>query len=94
MKMTRTIPKATLTKRRKYWRSIRSQVAAYMMEEYGEMCQGCASEKWHELHHVVPLARNGINDESNIRALCHKCHVSAHMEWSPEDDDEDMMYNY
>ena len=94
MQVTRTIPKATLTKRRKYWRTIRDQVASYMMEEYGAICQGCGSTEWHELHHVVPLARGGINDESNIRALCHECHVSAHMSWSPEDDDEDKMYNY
>lgn len=92
--VTRTIPKATLTKRRRYWKSIRQQVAEFFRTEYGTQCQGCAQAEWTELHHVVPLAANGINDESNIRALCHDCHMAAHEAWSPEDDAEELKYNY
>jgi len=29
-----------------------------------------------------------------IKRNANGCHVSAHMSWSPEDDDEDKMYNY
>ncbi len=28
-----------------------------------------------EVHHIIPLDRNGTNDEGNLMSLCHSCHV-------------------
>jgi 5-methylcytosine-specific restriction protein A len=29
-----------------------------------------------EVHHVLPLANGGTNDEGNLMALCKSCHSS------------------
>ena len=31
-------------------------------------------EAAYEVDHVIPLAAGGSNDESNLRALCRRCH--------------------
>jgi len=31
-----------------------------------------------EIHHIVPLAAGGTNDESNLMSLCRSCHAKIH----------------
>ena len=42
------------------------------------LCEHCKNEgrltAAEEVHHVLPLANGGTNDESNLMALCKSCH--------------------
>ena len=42
------------------------------------LCEQCKSEgrltAAEEVHHILPLANGGANDESNLMALCKSCH--------------------
>ena len=42
------------------------------------LCEQCKNEgrftAAEEVHHVLPLANGGTNDESNLMALCKSCH--------------------
>jgi len=42
------------------------------------LCEQCKSEgrltAAEEVHHILPLADGGTNDESNLMALCKSCH--------------------
>lgn len=49
----------------------------------GGCCQACGRHydlKRLELHHVIPInvRPDLINKRSNVRLLCHKCHLAAH----------------
>jgi 5-methylcytosine-specific restriction endonuclease McrA len=46
-------------------------------EKQGKKCSCCGvklSVGSFEIDHIVPLSRQGSNDESNLQALCRKCH--------------------
>jgi len=42
------------------------------------LCEHCNSERRltaaEEVHHILPLANGGTNDERNLMALCKSCH--------------------
>lgn len=40
-------------------------------------CQCCGARATHA-DHVVPLARGGTSDDTNMQALCGPCNVSKH----------------
>ena len=44
------------------------------------LCEQCKSEgrltAAEEVHHILPLANGGTNDEGNLMALCKSCHSS------------------
>lgn len=44
----------------------------------GEICANCGSTEDIEYHHIVPLSLGGQERETNIVALCYKCHKAAH----------------
>ena len=37
-------------------------------------CAICGDSGDIEIDHIVPLAKGGTNDESNLQPLCHQCH--------------------
>ena len=43
------------------------------------LCRDCLANGYIEPatvpDHIVPLAKGGIDDDSNIRCLCHSCHL-------------------
>ena len=45
-------------------------------------CEECGATINLELHHIVPVACGGSNEQSNLKVLCHKCHANqpAHAE--------------
>ena len=45
---------------------------------YKEVCANCGSTENLQLHHVVPLAKGGTNNESNLITLCGDCHAKVH----------------
>ena len=38
-------------------------------------CEECGATIDLELHHIVPVACGGSNEQSNLKVLCHKCHA-------------------
>ena len=48
------------------------------------LCEQCLKEGRYvaveEVHHIVPLADGGSNDESNLMSLCRSCHEKIHRE--------------
>lgn len=42
------------------------------------LCQDCHAHGWlvgaTDVDHIVPKRRGGTDDESNLQALCHRCH--------------------
>jgi hypothetical protein len=60
------------------WRPMRRRV----LERSGGLCEGCGKLPVDEVHHRIPIrcfARPAdANTESNLIALCKKCHRKAH----------------
>lgn len=42
---------------------------------WGMPCTICGDRDDIEVDHIVPVAKGGTNDESNLQPLCHQCHV-------------------
>jgi len=76
--VTRSIPKNILTKRRKYFGSIRSQIKGILRKRGELVCICCGAQEHLELHHILPLAMGGNNDISNLMVLCHDHHMEIH----------------
>ena len=55
------------------WKKIR---ARFLLRH--PLCELCRSEgrltAAEEVHHILPLAKDGSNDDSNLMALCKSCH--------------------
>ncbi len=73
------------------------KVAAYVKERANGVCQLCnkpapfynkTGEPFLECHHVVWIAKGGIDEPSNAVALCPNCHKKMHI----LDMDEDVSY--
>ena len=48
-----------------------------VFERDSNKCAKCRTQKWLEVHHIVPLYLGGTNDESNLITLCSLCHHFA-----------------
>lgn len=61
------------------WRKIRK---AFLLKQ--PFCEMCAKEKRMtlatEVHHILPLAHGGKNDNENLMALCKSCHSRISVE--------------
>lgn len=44
----------------------------------GNRCVCCSSTDRLQVHHIIPLSKNGTNSQSNLITLCEKCHASRH----------------
>lgn len=57
------------------WR--RKRDAVMLRDKF--LCQPCKrrgfSRQAHEVDHIVPVSRGGSDDDSNLEAICHECHV-------------------
>lgn len=48
------------------------------------LCSVCGMRASLEVDHIVPLAKGGSHDESNLRAVCRECHRKAtRRAWAP-----------
>ena len=58
-------------------RAIPAKVREKLIEANAGICPVCGgeSEKW-EIDHIIPLALDGKDDESNFQAKCPDCHRS------------------
>ena len=46
------------------------------------ICEGCQCAPSVDTHHVVPIAKGGCDEDSNLVALCLDCHAAMHPELS------------
>lgn len=66
-------------------RSVMTRVRRKMIDERGCKCEACgwrAPEYMEDcgldLHHVIPVASGGSDDEENLLLLCGNCHSIGH----------------
>lgn len=64
---------------------IPQEVRKYVIERDRNQCQSCgktALESELTLDHIIPLARGGKNDISNLQTLCRPCnqHKTHHLD--------------
>lgn len=55
---------------------IPSSVRKYVFERNNYQCQSCGKtnqETQLTIDHIIPLAKGGSNDISNLQVLCHYC---------------------
>ena len=61
---------------KRYGRAWKKLRARFLLRH--PLCEQCRSEgrltPAHEVHHILPLANGGTNDNSNLMALCKSCH--------------------
>ena len=60
---------------RKQWSPARKKA---FFAKHLNMCDGCHTGGKLEIHHIVPLALGGLDDETNCSAVCHQCHDNLH----------------
>ena len=56
--------------------NMRDQGQCTQVDKTGERCE---SQRWLEIHHKIPIARNGTNDIWNLQTLCHAHHKQQHL---------------
>ena len=61
---------------KRYGRAWKKLRARFLLQH--PLCEQCGSEgrltPAEEVHHILPLASGGTNDEGNLMALCKSCH--------------------
>jgi len=88
-----TVPKNVITKRRRYFNSIRPQIINFFKDEDEYQCSHCQCEEELEVHHIVPLSKGGKNDVENLTILCHDHHMEVHR-GKIELDEKGCVYEY
>ena len=67
--------------RRRYGRAWKKLRAHFILLH--PLCEQCKSEgrltPAEEVHHILPLANGGTNDDCNLKALCKSCHSKITM---------------
>ena len=56
--------------------NIPSSVRKYVLQRNNDRCQSCGkreTETQLNIDHIVPLAKGGSNDISNLQVLCGRC---------------------
>ena len=49
-----------------------------LLEKFNYSCQNCGDNNYIVVHHKIPLKFGGINEISNYKVLCVKCHGKEH----------------
>jgi hypothetical protein len=60
----------------KHFIHLRDQGRCSHIHENG---QRCTNQRWLEIHHKIPLSRNGTNEIKNLQTLCHAHHRQRHL---------------
>ena len=55
-----------------------SYEARKIMRDKQRVCANCGSTENLDVHHIVPVSKGGITEESNLVYLCKSCHLKAH----------------
>ena len=65
---------------------IPSSVKKYVFERDNYRCQSCGKSSTQtelSIDHIIPLARGGSNDISNLQTLCQKCNKKKKHHFDP-----------
>jgi 5-methylcytosine-specific restriction endonuclease McrA len=49
------------------------EVRTFVFERDRNTCKSCGSQAQLEVDHIIPLAKGGTNDLSNLQTLCRTC---------------------
>jgi len=58
-----------------FWQNIRRRI----LRKADFKCAGCG-ENATTVHHILPMARGGTSEDSNLEPLCKSCHLARHKE--------------
>lgn len=57
-------------------RHISRDVRQRVWTAYGGQCADCRAKDYLEFDHIIPVAKGGSNDESNVQLLCRRCNLA------------------
>ena len=66
------------------WEACRSAYVSKRMQADGGVCERCRLQQGREVHHVIPITVNNVNDPNitlnhdNLKLLCKDCHFQVH----------------
>ncbi len=66
--------RAIMGRQRKVW-------YAALVEQFGEHCQHCGTQTEPALDHVLPVAKGGLSELSNLQLLCRACNTAKGKLW-------------
>lgn len=72
----KTISDAGHRRSRMEWLSVRRVMTPKILAKYNYQCQMCGNRENLQIDHILPLAKGGSNDESNLQVLCRHCNSS------------------
>jgi 5-methylcytosine-specific restriction endonuclease McrA len=67
-----------LEKARQKFDNKRKSLAPIIHKRDGSYCRICGSTKNLTIDHIIPLAKNGSDDPSNLQILCKSCNSRKH----------------
>ncbi len=57
-------------------RHITRDIRQRVWTAYGGQCADCGAKDYLEFDHIIPVAKGGSNEESNIQLLCRRCNLA------------------
>ena len=64
---------------------LRATLRHQVIKHYANQCshtdahgRRCPEKRWLDIHHVIPVAKGGLNLLSNLRLLCSRHHAALH----------------
>ena len=59
------------------------EVRQFVLNRDNFQCRSCGSREHLEVDHIIPLAKGGANDLSNLQTLCYKCNQKKKDNFDP-----------
>ena len=91
----KVIPRNILTKRRRYFKSIKQEIQRKFKHRDEWKChiEGCNCKNSLDIHHIIPLSQNGSNEMENLIPLCKEHHKGVHRDdWDVDLDGKELHY--
>ena len=58
---------------RRHFEAMKPTISAGLFDKYNNKCAQCGSSEKLEIDHIIPIARGGSNETTNLQILCRKC---------------------
>jgi ribosomal protein L40E len=62
--------------KRARWSVVRKIIAPWVFFRHGKVCAKCGATEDITIDHIIPIAKDGTNDLTNLQVLCRKCNAS------------------